>query len=102
MRLHEVNCYLGESSESTEFEERFMVSACFPTKYVSECQAGLLNEDGTCDWWLRTPGRNGRAVSVDYRYNDSYIPQSSGREYLWGGFIRPAVWIFAEGEGALS
>lgn len=95
LSLDEVNRYLGFASYSTEFEERFLVSDCFPTKYVAECQAGFLNENGSCDWWLRTPGHSGRAVSVDWYFENS-TPQSNGREYLWGGFIRPAIWIYEE------
>lgn len=96
LSLDEVNNRLGVFKDETEFEKRYMVPACIPTKYVAERWASSLNENGTCNWWLRTPGRGGRAVTVEHVIDDIYIPRSLGTEYSWGGFVRPAIWIYGE------
>ncbi len=70
---------------------------CQATEYALSQAADVtdsLSEEGTCFWWLRTPGYDGRSAAGIYKDGGIfYGGMSVSMNY---GAVRPAIWVMAE------
>lgn len=62
---------------------------CQPTVYAKVQGSYLL--DSNSWWWLRTPGKDGKHISLVY--TDGEIVSEGFRTYVTDGTVRPVMWL---------
>lgn len=96
LSLLEVEQYLGNET----------ARACKATDYAKQ-QGVRVAQNGTCNWWLRTPGRNqGRAVDIEkYDLMEGQILINAGEINYQGTAVlkrtyavRPVMWVNVNGD----
>ncbi len=81
--------YEEANSLLTSIEER-TARATSHAKSNGIISAG--DDDGMCEWWLRTPGADGRKVIFVDSCGDIYAEGVGVHESAYGG-VRPAMWV---------
>lgn len=84
--------FLLSINEAKEYFDSDEKRKCFPTAYAIANEANCGVTDGSCSYWLRSPGSR----EIDFEYVDY-----DGSVGLYGGFpsimtgvcIRPAIWV---------
>ena len=82
--------YLLSIVEAEQFFDSKEKRQCEQTAFAV-AQGAYKNENGTCRWWLRSPGNDrDSAADVDY---DGSVSNFGRRVHGGNGAIRPAMWI---------
>lgn len=90
--------FLLSNTEVSKYFENNSDRQCKATKYVV-AKGSFVDENGNCDWWLRSPGA--------YQYRAAYmLPEGSvyerGLAAVSSAAVRPAMWIDLESSALQS
>lgn len=81
LSITEVNKYFNSDSERK----------CKATAYAVADGAWVSNDNSSCLWWLRSPGRY--EFDASYVYNDGSVLEHGSYVDLTHNAVRPALWI---------
>lgn len=93
--------YLLSTVEASLYFGNDSARACNATKYAKDKGADV-GKDGTCYWWLRTPGRRANRVAIVEMYdlidgaflvNAGEINDAGDSVIYSGNCVRPVIWV---------